>query len=1094
MEIEGVVYCSHCARKLETDGECPFCGYQPANAKAMPETLEESTLLSGRYLLGCAIGIGGFGVTYAAWDYVLGAPVAVKEYFPRGVAIRNSAETDRVGCSEANRALYQIGLRRFVREARILASLQSVRGIVAVHDFFEDNGTAYIVMEFLHGVTLGEYAAARTLKPAELFAMLREPMETLAAVHKQGVLHRDISPSNLLVLEDGSVKLIDFGAATFLEPQTDGTGHTVVLSESFASPEQYLANGEQGPWTDVYSLCATLCCLLMGDLPDARARQAGAPLPPIRAKGSRLPRRQRRVLLSGLAMEPRKRIQSMDEFRCRLFNLPLPEEARRRRRLILRMGIALSAALLMLTLMFINQFVGFPMGEGLWYSLSAGGFRVARYTGQTDQLQIPARRLGLAVTAVGDSAFEHNAGLESVTLPPTVRDIGKLAFHDCGRLWRVTLAQGAQTVQEYAFSECAALRTVTVPDSVTAIAENAFAGDDAALTLRGERGSAVEAYADQLRLTFLCDAEYACAPNGTGLTLTACTAAMDQVVLPDELNGTPVTAIAGNRAQSGNGWMPETLTSIVLPAQMEILPQGALTGYAQLDSVTLGAGTKALDTQALAGTAIRDINLPQGLTYIGDEAFRATYLQQISLPATVEVIGAKAFAESQIDRVDLPASLTFLGEKAFANCLSLASASLSAGIATVPAGAFQNCETLTDVQLPLGIAEIGYQAFADCDSLRSLTLPDSLTAIDGYAFANCVSLRVIDVPLGVKSIADSAFSGCPTDLCMVVDANSYAEAFARRMGYAYQLRENQYGAWTAYENAGGYGLVANAGADAVDTAILPSLYRAKPINIIYDATQLAAGRVELPKLLEEISTQAFQGNRTLQTLVMREGLRSIDSQAFQNCAGLTEAQFPFGLESIGIGAFENCSSLREARLPETLTRLDAAAFYGCTGLTEIHIPSSLCLLPIACFGNTGVKTVTVPGTVSKCIAPFFRCNQLESAVLKDGVRTVWCAFSGCGNLRTVVFPASVRQISRATFNGCAKLTDVWFYTTDVDLDFELASFSVKLSEEVVAVEGDGVEVASLFASCPKVTLHGYAGSVVETYAQTNGLRFMPIPV
>ena len=123
---------------------------------------------------------------------------------------------------------------------------------------------------------------------------------------------------------------------------------------------------------------------------------------------------------------------------------------------------------------------------------------------------------------------------------------------------------------------------------------------------------------------------------------------------------------------------------------------------------------------------------------------------------------------------------------------------------------------------------------------------------------------------------------------------------------------------------------------------------------------------------------------------------------------------------------------------------------------------------------------------------FFRCDQLETAVLEDGVRTVWCAFSQCANLRKVVFPASVRQISRATFDGCTQLKDVWFYTRDVDLDFELASFSVKLAEGVVAIEGNGVDIPSLFASCPGVTLHGYAGSTVETYAKTNGLRFAPI--
>ena len=1093
MEIDGVIYCSQCARWLDAPGVCPFCGYDEHNPPTVTVELEEGTLLNGRYQLGRVLGNGGFGLTYVAWDYVLGTPVAVKEYFPRYLVTRNSLASDDVRCAPEDRTVYELGLRRFVRESHILATLQSVRGIVTVHDFFEDNGTAYLVMELVRGTPLGEYARLSPLKPARLFALLREPIETLAAVHRQGVLHRDISPSNLIVQEDGSVKLIDFGAAATLAAQAEGRERTVVINEAYAAPEQYDPDGPQGPWTDVYNLCATIYAVLTGEPPvEARRRQAGEPLPDPAAKGVRLPGWQRRALRQGLLLSPLKRTQSMDEFRCRLFHLPLPEEVIRRRRAARRAAILSGVAAVLLMLLGVNFWAGFPLGDGLRYALRGDGLAVTGYAGARAEVQVPQARLGLPVTRVGAGAFEHSETLESVRLPGTVVAVSALAFHDCPNLRDATLEPGVSVIEEYAFADCPALETVALPGSVSAIADSAFTGSEGSLILHGVRDTPAEAYGRRLHIPWVCDAEFASVAEGDGLAITACYDFENDVVLPDSLNGRPVVALLGDAGGAGETWFAPTLERVTLPQGLAALPEGALTGYGELSEVQIGSRLSQIGDRALKDTAITSVALPEGLTAIGEQAFFGTYLQSVTLPEGLTSIGREAFAQSQIDGISLPESLTALGDRAFAYCLSLRKAALSPNVPAVSDNCFLGCDALEVVEIPIGVQSVGYQSFAKCAALQMIALPQGLTSIGRYAFYDCSGLLMIQIPDSVIEIADSAFIGCPVELTLAGEAGSYAQTYADRMGYPFTDVNAWYDEIAAIPTEGEYGLLIGE-AEPVETAVLPGVVENYRVLKVFDGTDLEAHTVSLPYLARDVATQAFVNNLSLRQVIVGPALRNIYSQAFLGCTSLETINFPTGLEKIGMASFENCVNLRDVTLPRGLRRLEAMAFYGCENLTEVDIPPTLTSLEMACFGNTGLRRVVVPGNISKVAAPFFRCAKLESVTLEDGVRHVWCAFSQCQNLQTVILPASVRQVSRATFDGCTSLRDVWIYAREADLDFELGSFSVALVEGVVPVEGGDLVIPNLFASCPEVTLHGYAGSTAEEYATRYSLRFEAIP-
>lgn len=178
-------------------------------------SLQKGTKLNGRYIIEDVLGEGGFGITYAGRDELLGVKVAVKEYYPQGIVVRNNSVDDVVTVTYAKQKdVFNKGKTKFLEEARVIAKFNDQEGIVNVTDFFEANNTAYIVMEYLDGITLKEYIAENgVLSPEDILELMAPVLESLDEVHKQGLIHRDISPDNIMLLKNGKVKLMDFGAA-----------------------------------------------------------------------------------------------------------------------------------------------------------------------------------------------------------------------------------------------------------------------------------------------------------------------------------------------------------------------------------------------------------------------------------------------------------------------------------------------------------------------------------------------------------------------------------------------------------------------------------------------------------------------------------------------------------------------------------------------------------------------------------------------------------------------------------------------------------------------------------------------------------------
>ena len=300
---------------------CPNCGYDPAKCPSQSFVLRPGTILRGKYVIGAVLGQGGFGITYIGWDLALERKVAVKEYYPMGQVSRNAANSNTLewNTSEQARLAQGGGMDYFLKEGRKMARVADIPQVVNVLDIFQENETAYIIMNYSQGQTLKTYLKRNgPLGWAEAETIFLPVVNAMEQVHKAGLIHRDLSPDNLMLLPDGSVKILDLGAAKDLNINT-GASSMQVAKHGFSPLEQYLQRGGSGPWSDVYALAATMYYSLAGVLPLPSVDRLAEDtlrwdLPQLAA----LPENVLTALQRAMAISPKARTQSMAEFASQL--------------------------------------------------------------------------------------------------------------------------------------------------------------------------------------------------------------------------------------------------------------------------------------------------------------------------------------------------------------------------------------------------------------------------------------------------------------------------------------------------------------------------------------------------------------------------------------------------------------------------------------------------------------------------------------------------------------------------------------------------------------------------------------------------------
>ena len=304
------------ACKADEQEACPVCGFIERDFVPEKHHLPPRTILKGQYLVGCALGEGGFGITYIGWDLFLHMPVAIKEYFPSGVVIRDQGQHTVNVFAGKDEQSFLLGRDRFFREAQKVARFDNNPGVVSVKNCFLENGTAYIIMEYISGINLGTYAAQRGGKLGfqETLQLLKTPIQTLEELHRYSTYHRDISPENLMLSKTGTVKLIDFGSA--MESDSEKKTRVLMVRSGYSPVEMYSSTGKDGPYSDVYSMAATIYKLITGVTPPAATERLNADslVRPTMLGVKEISQEQEAALMKGMAVQLNDRYQTMAEF------------------------------------------------------------------------------------------------------------------------------------------------------------------------------------------------------------------------------------------------------------------------------------------------------------------------------------------------------------------------------------------------------------------------------------------------------------------------------------------------------------------------------------------------------------------------------------------------------------------------------------------------------------------------------------------------------------------------------------------------------------------------------------------------------------
>ena len=262
-------------------------------------SFDKNEIIMDRYEILAEIGSGGFATTYKAMDHSLDIPVAIKAFHKHTGASMDEA----------------------VKEAKIAAGLYELEGIASARDFFWYKETPCIIMDYVDGTSIKDYVREHgRIRGDKMLILIKPLLQSLIKIHEKGILHRDISADNILLTEDGRLKLIDFGAAR-LSQNAQGDEYMIIFKRGFAPIEQCSAGGKQGPWTDVYGICATMYYMITGIVPDDSVSRLieDKLLPLERIDGVRLTPQAMSCIMKGLAVRPEKRFQSMSEFYTALY-------------------------------------------------------------------------------------------------------------------------------------------------------------------------------------------------------------------------------------------------------------------------------------------------------------------------------------------------------------------------------------------------------------------------------------------------------------------------------------------------------------------------------------------------------------------------------------------------------------------------------------------------------------------------------------------------------------------------------------------------------------------------------------------------------
>lgn len=1000
--------CENCFQPL-ADGAapCPHCGFAPSLvANRQPLALPISSILIGKYVVGDILGMGGFGITYLAYDVKQDRRVAIKEYYPASLASRYPGRAEVLVLSGEKGEEFKKGARKFYEEAELVSNFTGNPNLINVYEFFYQNNTAYYAMEYLDGEDLVHYlkTEGRGLSTGKLLFLLEKVSDALGLIHANNVLHRDITPDNIFVCKDGGIKLIDFGAARHYMTQ-ESQSMSVILKEGFAPIEQYQKNGKQGPWTDIYALGATCYYMLTGKKPTGvfdRMQNDTLDFSNVNVELAR-------VLRAMLSIQPERRPQNVYALKAILQKIPIV-----RIPLMPRQGAA-GGAQYVPPVIPVPPVVPVPPMEPIP--------PVAPVPPQMPlEPQVPFEPqppFEPQMPLEPQPPFEPQMPFEpQAPIPPEmpmepIAPVPEATFDTPQEIPVPELGNEPPvpiiTPEERGMSE---EQMQAIQDQLL---ENALRSLDGEPT--PDEGSADPAMSDPASSAQKPGSKKKKTLIGLLVAVLAVLAVASvgvvyffvnnqptdptEVPSPDEFtDGTQGGAEAGSLqfVATGNtyavgGWVPGDNTKITIPSTFD------------------GKAVTSIAAGAFAGTEITSVSIPDSITSIGNEAFQGcSGITKVMLPTKLKTIGKNAFRATGLTMITIPETVTSIGSMAFADCKSLKSLNFNAvdcGVEGGSSSVFQN-SPLATVKFGNKVEVIPKSLLGDGNAFKfeSVVLPASVTTVEANAFRNCTKLKSVTVSAGLKTVGNGAFEGC-TSLATVDYAGSSTQwnkisigssngcltgaiSFGEAETLTFALKNGTYE-------------VTGLGADASTDVIIPSTYNGKSVT--------------------RIAAYAFEGT-DITSVIIPGSVTAIGDGAFQNCESLTRVTLSEGLKTIGAGAFAE-TRFSSITIPDTVTTIGQAAFLESEMLTSVRLPSNLKEIPAQAFRETPLTSISIPDSVTSIgVEAFYDCSALKTARLPDELKTIGqMAFAGTA-ITSLTIPESVTSIGANAFVQCESLKSV----------------------------------------------------------------------
>lgn len=1045
--------------------QCPHCGYKTGSKPDNKSHLPGGTMLGGRYMLGKVLGYGGFGITYIAWDKKLGRPVAIKEFFPNSLSTRTEGQSTVVCYDSKAEDYFRDGVKKMLDEGIRLSRFSDNENIVNIHDCFEENNTAYIVMEYLNGKDFKAYLAEKggRLSPEEATEIVIPVLNALEDMHSERLIHRDISPDNIFICNNGKIKLLDFGSARLAVDDTDKS-YSVMVKRGYAPKEQYASRSNQGPWTDVYAVCATLYKAITGEIPTESMDRDHKDLKSFSEFGIEGYDSLEAALFKGLEPEIADRIQSAAEMESILRKVmsggnfvhepptkEIPEpvttteerKVRKEKKSIKKLAIVLAVLVGVITVLLAGIKFGKPLVEKL-KDVPAGAD--STQSEEKDDAAAPDEDAAkLYAEFIESDSFKENYP-DYYAVKTKNASVGTESLKSRMENSGVEGLAKAVLKEEYFDIDSDGVSELLLTSDV--------AGEGSYLELlvldidsEGkvfEAGSFDNIYSGRLYnhisvmqladgsvyfTVFSNDGNHSkslekLVYNGTEFVREFSLYALNPNQYEDEGNSDSVFLRYEGREKSLYGYLVsedmhpaqgecEELTADVFAAEWELSFEGThIMGFCD------GYNEKT----ALLGKPVKSGSCGESATWALYESQGEADTYELIISGSGAI---QDYSKGEWDE-EFPGEISPWRETSGYIRLTV-----EEGITAIGRAAFYEA-SLISVRLPESLKKIGESAFGYSD-IAAVTVPDGVTSIGDCAFSECEKLKKVSFGKNssLTSIGEYAFS------------------------YSYDL---------------------------VDITLPES------VSVIGEGVFCSTSikTAVLPKGINKIPQNLFSYCYELESVVIPGGVKEIGNWAFDGCESLTEMIIPDGVQTLGEGAFNYCTGLIQVTIPASVTSLYsshykddeffAGTFKGCTNLENIFVDDgnhNYSDIDGVLFEDDGTALIqypaaktnasyTVPSKVDRIWAyAFDNCTYLEYVTLPEGITTIGDGtFRDCTALRSVNIPSTVTTIGSSAFSGCTNISSINIpssvtYINSWAFDYWTGSQKINIASNKTAVAAMG---------------------------------------